>query len=71
MAIEYCPPQLRSMFIGLMNTILAPFYMAGLAGGVLSDLVGYKGVFLFGIAASVIGMYILIRYVPDPRRATA
>jgi MFS family permease len=71
MAIEYCPPQLRSMFIGLMNTILAPFYMAGLAGGVLSDLVGYKGVFLFGIAASVIGMYILIRHVPDPRRATA
>ncbi len=70
MAIEYCPPQLRSMFIGLMNTILAPFYMAGLAGGVLSDLVGYKGVFLFGIAASVIGIYILVRHVPDPRRAT-
>ena len=69
MAIEYCPPQLRSMFIGLMNTILAPFYMAGLAGGVLSDLVGYKGVFLFGIAASIIGIYILIRYVPDPRKA--
>jgi Na+/melibiose symporter-like transporter len=71
MAIEYCPPQLRSMFIGLMNTILAPFYMAGLAGGVLSDLVGYKGVFLFGIIASVIGIYILVRYVPDPRRAAA
>jgi MFS family permease len=71
MAIEYCPPQLRSMFIGLMNTILAPFYMAGLAGGFLSDLVGYKGVFLFGIGASVIGIYILARYVPDPRKAVA
>lgn len=71
MAIEYCPPQLRSMFIGLMNTILAPFYLAGLAGGVLSDLVGYKGVFLFGIGASLIGIYILARYVPDPRKAVA
>lgn len=71
MAIEYCPPQLRSMFIGLMNTILAPFYLAGLAGGFLSDLVGYKGVFLFGIAASLIGIYILARYVPDPRKAAA
>jgi MFS family permease len=71
MAIEYCPPQLRSMFIGLMNTILAPFYMAGLAGGFLSDLVGYKGVFLFGIGASLIGIYILARYVPDPRKAVA
>ena len=69
MAIEYCPPQLRSMFIGLMNTILAPFYLAGLAGGFLSDLVGYKGVFLFGIVASLIGIYILARYVPDPRKA--
>ena len=71
MAIEYCPPQLRSMFIGLMNTILAPFYLAGLAGGFLSDLVGYKGVFLFGIVASLIGIYILARYVPDPRKAAA
>ena len=71
MAIEYCPPQLRSMFIGLMNTMLAPFYLAGLAGGLLSDLVGYKGVFLFGIGASLIGIYILARYVADPRKAVA
>ena len=67
MAIEYCPPQFRSSFIGLMNTILAPCYLAGLAGGVLSDLVGYKGVFLFGILASVIGIYLLVRHVRDPR----
>ncbi len=71
MAIEYCPPQFRSMFIGLMNTMLAPFYLAGLAGGLLSDLVGYKGVFLFGIGASIIGIYILARYVADPRKAVA
>jgi MFS family permease len=67
MAIEYCPPQHRSMFIGMMNTILAPFYLAGLAGGLLSDLVGYKGVFILGIVASLIGMYVLIRHVRDPR----
>ena len=71
MAIEYCPPQLRSSFIGLMNTILAPCYLAGLAGGVLSDLVGYQGVFFLGILASVIGIYLLVRHVRDPQGITA
>ncbi|MCC6398308.1 MAG: MFS transporter [Bacteroidetes bacterium] len=71
MAIEYCPPQLRPTFVGLMNTLLAPCYLAGLAGGVISDLVGYKGVFILGILASLIGGYILITKVRDPRHMTA
>jgi MFS family permease len=71
MAIEYCPPELRSSFVGLMNTILAPCYLAGLAGGVISDVVGYKGVFVLGILASLIGGYLLITKVRDPRQLTA
>ncbi len=68
MAIEYCPPELRSSFVGLMNTVLAPCYLAGLAGGVISDAVGYQGVFLLGILCSLIGSYLLITRVRDPRQ---
>ncbi|MBP1658575.1 MAG: hypothetical protein H6Q31_3176, partial [Bacteroidetes bacterium] len=71
MAIEYCTPQLRSSYVGLMNTVLAPCYLAGLAGGILSDAVGYKGVFILGMLASVIGIYLLVVRVRDPRVATA
>jgi len=71
MAIEYCPPQLRSSYVGLMNTALAPCYLAGLAGGVISDAVGYKGVFVLGMLASFIGIYLLVTIVRDPRGAAA
>lgn len=71
MAIEYCPPEQRSSYVGFMNTVLAPCYLAGLAGGVVSDLVGYKGVFLFGIVASVIGLWLLVKKVRDPREVAA
>jgi MFS family permease len=71
LAIEYCTPQLRSSYVGLMNTVLAPCYLAGLAGGIISDAVGYKGVFILGMLASVIGIYLLVVRVRDPREAHA
>jgi MFS family permease len=68
MAIEYCPPALRSSFIGMMNTVLAPWYLAGLVGGLISDALGYKGVFILGMLFSLIGLVLLVTRVRDPRQ---
>jgi MFS family permease len=67
MAIEYCPPEQRSRYVGLTNTLLAPFYLAGIAAGLLSDGYGYPAVFLAGILFSLIGSALLIWRVRDPR----
>jgi MFS family permease len=68
MAIEYCPPALRSTFIGMMSTVLAPWYLAGLVGGVISDAVGYRGVFILGMLFSLVGIVLLVTRVRDPRQ---
>ena len=67
MAIEYSTPAQRALYLGLMNTSLAPCYFSGLAGGVLADLVGYRGMFVVGAVFSVIGLTLLITRVRDPR----
>lgn len=67
MAIEYCRPEQRSTYIGLMSFLLTPWYLSGLAGGLISDAIGYKGVFALGILASVVGLYLLVKRVRDPR----
>lgn len=68
LAIEYGPPELRSTLIGLMNTILAPFYLTGLLGGWLSNLFGYRIVFVVGGIFSMTGLTLLATLVRDPRR---
>jgi len=73
MAIEYSPPAQRASYIGLMNTLLAPCYFAGLAGGFIADLIGYRGMFIVGALFSVVGVSFLNTRVRDPlvlRRST-
>ena len=65
--IEFGPVQQRSTLIGLMNTVLSPFYLIGLVGGWLSNALGYHAVFLVGVVFSLIGMLLLALYVRDPR----
>jgi MFS family permease len=67
LVVEYGPPEKRSLYVGLMNTVLAPFYCSSLAGGVLIARFGYTTLFLAGIVCSVIGIVLLIRFVRDPR----
>ena len=67
MAIEYCPPEQRSRYVGLTSTVLAPFYLAGLAGGLLIDGYGFSAVFIAGIIFSLIGSALLVWRVRDPR----
>jgi MFS family permease len=69
-AVEYAPPEKRSMYIGLMNTVLAPFYLVGLLGGTISDLFGYTAVFWIGLAASVAGTGTMLLLVRDPRKSS-
>lgn len=67
MAIEYSTAAQRPLYIGLMNTLLAPCYFSGLAGGVIADLLGYRGMFMVGAAFSIIGLSLLYTRVRDPR----
>ena len=67
MSIEYGPANKRSTYVGLMNTLLAPFYLSGMIGGILSEWFGLPAVFLVGGLSSVAGITYLVRNVREPR----
>jgi MFS family permease len=67
MSIEYGPAKKRSTYVGLMNTLLAPFYLSGMIGGILSEWFGLPAVFFIGGLASVAGITYLVRNVREPR----
>ena len=71
MAIEYGPAQYRSMYVGLMNTLVAPFYISGIIGGVLVDWFGYRPVFFIGMVFALAGVVLLLRWVKEPHVAHA
>jgi MFS family permease len=70
MAVEYGPPEKRATYVGLMNTLLAPLYLSGLLGGVISETLGYGALFGLGFCCSVIGLWLLISKVREPRGFT-
>jgi MFS family permease len=67
MALEYAPTAQRSIYIGLMNTLMTPCYFSGFAGGFIADFLGYRGVFIIGAVFSIIGITLLLKRVRDPR----
>ncbi len=67
MSIEYGPAKKRSTYVGLMNTLVAPFYLSGIIGGILSEWIGLPAVFLIGALSSVAGIAYLARNVREPR----
>ena len=67
MSIEYGPARKRSTYVGLMNTLLAPFYLSGIIGGLLSEWFGLTAVFVVGGLFSVAGIAYLVRNVREPR----
>jgi MFS family permease len=69
-SVEFCPVEKRSTYVGLMNTMLAPFYLAALAGGVIADLFGYELLFGAGMLFAGVGATLMIFTVRDPRWAT-
>lgn len=66
-AIEFGPPEQRSTLIGLMNTLMAPFYAIALCGGWIISLWGYQGVFTLGALCTIAGLLYLIVAVREPR----
>jgi MFS family permease len=68
LVVEYGPPEKRSLYVGLMNTVLAPFYCSSLAGGVLIAWFGYTALFISGAVCSLTGIAFLVWLVRDPRR---
>ncbi len=66
-SIEYGPADQRPRYIGLMNTVLGPFYLSGILGGFLSDTLGYPALFVISATFSAAGLYLLVRHVHDPR----
>jgi MFS family permease len=70
-SVEFCPVEKRSTYVGLMNTLLAPFYLAALAGGAIADLFGYEALFAVGMLFAGASAVLMIFTVRDPRWATA
>jgi MFS family permease len=67
LAIEFCPVEQRSTYLGLMNTMMAPFFLVGIFGGWLADVAGYQAVFGAGILCSLIAITFLAVKVKEPR----
>jgi MFS family permease len=66
-AIEYGPPEQRALYIGVMNTVVAPFYGIAMVGGAISNAFGYAMVFLIGSVASFVGIVLMLFIVREPR----
>jgi MFS family permease len=70
-ALEYSAPHRRSTYIGLMNTLVAPFYLSGLIGGLLGAWIGFRGIFIIALLFSISGILFFTRKINDPRRRAA
>lgn len=59
MTIEFSPPELRTSYIGLANTLIAPStFFAPVLGGLIADQAGYPITFLFSGMAGIITFFI-------------
>jgi MFS family permease len=65
--IDMAPPAERPTFIGLLNTLVAPFAFLGAVGGVMASVLGYPAVFTVSAAFALVGI-LLARRLPEPRR---
>lgn len=69
-ALDFSSMHRRSTYMGLMNTLIAPFYLSGLLGGVLGAWIGFRGIFIIALFFSVAGIIFLLRRIRDPRGRT-
>jgi MFS family permease len=69
-ALELSAPHRSSTYIGLMNTLVAPFYLSGLLGGLLSAWIGFRGIFIIALLFSISGILFFVGKITDPRRHT-
>ncbi|MEM7127892.1 MAG: MFS transporter [Chloroflexota bacterium] len=68
--LEFCVPEDRPTYIGLTNTLFAPFMIvAPLVGGWLTDVSGYRPMFAVALVVGLIGSLMLAFWVREPREA--
>jgi len=70
LSAEFAPAAQRSTYVGLMNTVLSPLYLLALVAGVFGEGYGFVVVFLLGAVFSAAGIFLLARFVVDPRRVS-
>lgn len=71
LTLEFGKENERPAYIGLSNTLVAPFaIIAPILGGWLADAVGYKYTFLANVIFGLLTVLVLQFFVRDPRRAS-
>jgi MFS family permease len=66
--IDFGPPSRRPVYIGIAQTLLAPFTsLAPLFGGIIADQWGYTPVFIIGTLLGVLASFAYWYYVKDPQ----
>lgn len=71
LVLEFGVPETRPTYVGLTNTIAAPFALAApLLGGILAETVGYRATFELAAAVMLVALLVLSCWVEEPRRAT-
>ncbi|MCR1897733.1 MFS transporter [Irregularibacter muris] len=72
MVIEFCSEDERPTYLGLTNTLIAPLMsLTPLLGGIILDYFSYRSLMAVSIVLMMIGLYILVFHVKDPRRIKA
>lgn len=68
--LEFAPPAERPTYIGLSNTLVAPFrILAPIIGGALAAALGYGPLFAVAATVSLVGVGLLTLGVTEPRTA--
>ena len=71
MTVEFGNEVERPVYIGLSNTLVAPFaILAPIFGGWLADAAGYRTMFIAVAGAGLITMAVLYLWVRDPRQVS-
>ncbi|NMB13045.1 MAG: MFS transporter [Firmicutes bacterium] len=67
--MEYAPEGLRSVYAGIVNTLLAPVvFLTPMIGGWLVEVIGYGAVFKAALAINGLAIVFFIFLVQDPRK---
>lgn len=67
MPMEYADSRDRPTYYALSHTLLSPFYLSGMLGGILIGCIGYHGLFTVSMTFSVLTMLIVLLLIREPR----
>lgn len=67
MPMEYADSRDRPTYYALSNTLLSPFYLSAMLGGLLIPFMGYEGLFILSAAFASLTSLCAILFMRDPR----